>query len=255
MDKNRTREWIHKPVFHGAPVSWAEKYFRGRLIKFREEHKQFDVFLNDLNVFLKKEKNGDYKNLRLFIEGESKTNWISPSGSLFDVFIKLYNLCLSPEQAYKYIKECREWYLFMLNSEYRISDDIQFSIKRNNETGRNSKFVDINVTPIEEPDNWDYYYWFHISTSLTVVEDHFNDIACHIDKINLICGHEILHDALMLFVNEQNKPLLRNVFDTAIKALVDKGLIKEIKTKQFYDWIIHYYDTEVAIGVEKKTND
>ena len=255
MEENRTREWIHKPVFHGAPVSWAREYFRGRLAKFRVEHKEFDAFLKNIYVHLQKEKDSDYKNLCLFIEGKSETNWISPSGGLFDVFIKLFNLCLSSEQAFGYIKECHKWYLFMLNADYKISDKPEFSIRKSTWDGKNAKFISVNVLPKEEPKNWDYYYWFHISTSLKVVEDNFNDILCHVDKIKLVCGHEKLHDALMLFSNHQNKPLLRKVFNTVINSLIDSGYIKEIKKEQFYDWIIHYYDTDFKIGVEASDNE
>ena len=251
---SREREWIHKPVFHGAPVSWAEKYFRGRLKNFREEHKEFDGFLIDLFDYLKNEQDGDYKNLRLFIEGQSETNWISPAGGLFDIFIKLFNLCLSPEQAFNYIKQCHEWYLFMLNADYKISDKPEFSIRKSTWDGINTKFVSVNVLPKEEPENWDYYYWFRISSSLTVIEDSFNDVSCHVDKIKLVCGHEKLHDALMLFSNHQNKPLLKKVFNTAINSLIDSGLIKEIKTEQFYDWIIHYYETDFKIDLEALNN-
>ena len=55
--------------------------------------------------------------------------------------------------------------------------------------------------------------------------------------------------------DDMNKPLLRKVFDTAINSLVDSGLIKEIKTKRFYDLIIHYYDTDFKIGVEVSDNE
>ena len=254
MEENRTREWIHKPVFHGAPVSWAREYFRGRLAKFREEHKEFDIFLNDLYVYLQKENDSDYKNLCLFIEGKSETNWISPGGGLFDIFIKLFNLCLSPEQAFSYIKECHKWYLFMLNADYEISDRPEFSIRTSTWDGKNTKFVCVNVLPKEEPENWDYYYWFNISTSLKIVEDHFNDITSHTNDVSLVCSHEKLHDVLMLFVNHQNKPLLRNVFNIAINELVDKGFIKEIKTECLDYWIIHYYDTNLKISEEERIN-
>ena len=254
---SREREWIHKPVFHGGPasLSLAEKIFRGRLKRFREEHKEFDGFLIDLFDYLKNEQDGDYKNLCLFIEGQSEVNWISPGGGLFDIFIKLFNLCLSPEQAFNYIKQCHEWYLFMLNADYKISDKPEFSIRKDTWDGKHTKFVEVNVLPKEEPENWDYYYWFRISSSLTVIEDSINDVSCDVDKIELVCEHEELHDALMLFSNHQNKPLLRKVFDTAINSLVDSGLIKEIKTKRFYDSIIHYYDTDFKIGVEVSDNE
>ena len=249
---NRNREWIHKPVFHGAPVSWAREYFRGRLKKFRNDHKEFDAFLIDLYSYLKDEKEPDYKNLCLFIEGESETNWISPDGGLFDIFIKLFNLCLSPEQAFEYIKKCHQWYLFLLGAKYKISNKPEFSIRKNALDGKNVSFVDIDVFPKDEPDDWDYYYWFHISTSLTIVEDYYNYITCHVNEIRLVCNRKELEDVLMLFVNHQNKPLLRSVFNTAIKELADNGLIKKIKTEKFYNWTIHYYDTDFT--VKKETN-
>lgn len=244
MKENRTREWIHKPVLRGIPASFTREYFRGKLQKFRKKHKEFDAFLIDIYAHLNKEKDSDYKNLCLFIEGKSETNWISPNGGLFDIFIKLFNLCLSPEQAFEYIKECHKWYLFMSNVRYEIFDEPVFSIRRSSWDGKSTKFVDVNILPKEEPENRDYYYWFHISTSLKVVEDDLNDISCHVDKINLVCAHEKLHDVLMLFVNHQNKAFFRNIFNTTLNKLTNSGFIREIKTEQFYDWIIHYYDTD-----------
>ena len=82
----RTREWIHKPVFNGAPVSWAQKYFRGRLEKFREEHKQFDEFLIEIGKLIKVENNQDFDNITKFIDGEAETNWVSPRNTLYTKF-------------------------------------------------------------------------------------------------------------------------------------------------------------------------
>ena len=247
MEEKRTREWIHKPVFHGAPASLplARDYFRGRVARFREEHKEFDTFLNDLYVYLKKEKDSDYKNLCLFIEGEAAPNWISPDGGLFDIYIRLFNLCLSSKQAFEYIKECHEWYLIMSNAEYEIIDKPEFSIRRSTWDGKYTKFVDFDILPKGQPKIWDYYYWFHICTSLKTIED-----SSITDKVKLVCGHKKLHDALMLFSNHQNKPFPRNIFNTALKGLLKTGDIKEKNEEQFYDWVINYYDTVLNFDLE-----
>ena len=120
--KDRTTEWIHKPKFSEAPESDRNQYYRGMLNDFRKEHKQFDEFLIRLTELLKAEKNDGYSNIVKFIDGEAEWTWIASEDSIFDALIKLYNLCLSPKQAYEYINECKELY-----------KDLSFPEKLNNE--------------------------------------------------------------------------------------------------------------------------
>ena len=250
--ENRTREWIHKPVFNGAPVSWATEYFQRRLKRFRDEHKEFDEFLNELGTLLKKEKHLAYQNLKTFINWDACCNWISPSKGLFDIFIKLYNLCLSPKQAFDYIKECHKLYLFMTKNEYYIWDNVEKYFKRNNFDGKRCKFINVDMRPKNDHPNSDYFYWFRISAPLVVVEDKNNDLDCFGPNIELVTRHEMVEDTLMLFQYHQNKPFLKNVFYTMIQKLEKDGVIKENKNTKYYSWTIHYYEMNLDLSEEEK---
>lgn len=243
----RTREWIHKPVFHHVPVSAAKIYLQGRLEKFRKEHKEFDEFLIGIGELLKSDYDPYLKNIKKFINGETETNWISPQGGLFDVCIKLYNLCLSPEQAFEYIKKCLTLYKQMLSTKYQIWTRVETSIRRSNWDGRKGKFISFSVEPKIQPDKPDYIYWFDITTSLKIIEDDCNDIRTHIDEFKLRCRHEMLEDTLMFFEYYQYNRLLRKVFNSAIKELVSKRIIKEVSQEEFCGWIIHQYETRLKI--------
>ena len=246
--KERTREWIHKPIFHGAPASWPRIYFRGRLKSFRKDHPEFDQFLNGLYVLLKQEKDDDYINICLFIGGEAEANWISPKDCLFDELIKLYNLCLSPKHAYEYIKQCHEWYIFMKKSQYKIEDNVNFSIRKSRLDGKYHKFIEVSVIPKKQPLDINYHYWFDVTTCLRYIEDDFNDILCHSDKkIKLASSNEVLNDALVLFEFNQNKPFLKNIFSIAINGLKKNEIIKEGTVEKFYDWKIHNFKAKFVL--------
>lgn len=251
MEK-RTREWIRKPVFHGAPISWAQKYFQGRLEKFRKDHKQFDEFLIKINKLIKAENNSDLQNIEKFIDGDGEVNWISPRQSLFDIFIKLFNLCLSPKQAFNYIVECHSIYKKMSNMDYQLCGGVELSIRRSNWDGKESKFISFSVKPKKESIDFDYEYWFDITVSLKIIEEHLNDIKTHINQFDLRWQDEKLEDTLMLFEYYQNKGLLRKVFEAGIEELKEKGIIKEVGQEMSYSFIIHLYDTDLKIGTKQK---
>ena len=248
MNNERTREWIHKPVFHGAPVSWAQKYFQGRLEEFRDEHKEFDEFLNEIGELINLENNHDFDNIKKFISGESEANWVSPKQSLFDVLIKLFNLCLSPKQTSDYMKECLAQYKTMLEADYILSGEPQISLRKDTWDGKESKFISFRVKPTKDIENRNYGYCFEITTSLKIIEDDLNDIRTHIDEFELRSGLEIFEDALMLFEYYQNRGLLRKVFNTGINQLETQGVIKEVSQENFYGLVIHQYETNLKIS-------
>ena len=62
--EERTREWIHKPMINGVPVSWAEQYLQNLLKKYREEHPQFDEFLMGIDELLKNDDDPDLCNIK-----------------------------------------------------------------------------------------------------------------------------------------------------------------------------------------------
>lgn len=250
--KERTREWIHRPVFHGAPISWAKEYFQSRLKQFRKEHNQFDDFLIEINRLMKAEHNKDFTNLEKFIDGEAETNWISPRKTMFDAFVKLFNLCLSPQQAFNYIKGCLLLYREMLENEYTLCVEPKLSIRGSSWNGCEYKFITFSVKPKNKLKRWDNEYWFNITTDLQIIEEYSNDIIIHLDEFRLIASFEQLEDTLMLFEYHQNKGLLRKVFNAGIKELKTKGVIKEVDQEDFYGWIIHKYETNLKISNKRK---
>ena len=203
--EDRKREWIHKPVFDGGPLSRLRDYFRNRLKTFREEHEEFDLFLKELHSLLSKETNPDYQNLRLFLEGEAEVNWITPrKGCMFNVLIKLFNLCLSPSQAYDYIKKCHYWYVYMIDAEYELCSQPEYYTKEQAKSHEKVQLVEYRVEPKKQPNCWEYHYIFHVKTLL-------KESKTSSTEIELICDKEEMKDALMLFSNYQNDILMQRV--------------------------------------------
>lgn len=141
----------------------------------------------------------------------------------------------------------------MVNNDYHIWGHIDKSFRCNNFNNKRCKFVDVDMKPNNEPNNYDYFYWFHISTPLLVVEDATNEHDCFGINIRLVSHHEKIEDTLMLFEYHQNKTLLRKVFNSAIAQLERTGVIKEVKVKND-GWIIHYYDMDLDLSEEEKND-
>ena len=214
--EDRKREWIHKPVYGCGPLNNMKNYFRRRLQEFREEHKEFDEFLVGLHALLKKEPDPDYKNLCLFLEGEAEVNWITPKrGCMFDAFIKLFNLCLSPRQAYKYIKECHKWYLFMLKAEYIPSSEIEVCVEEKGNPIKKTTYLEFDIKPKREPICQGFYYEFRVKKPLKTAE---TKIGFDDDCVSMLFGNEKLKDALMLFAYYQNK----NPVERAVAYIIKK---------------------------------
>lgn len=219
----RTREIIYKPVFKGAPMSWVTKYFRNRFISFRKEHIEFDAFLKELVVYLKQDNNSAYQNIILLIEDKGEPNWISPKDSLFDVLIRIYNLCLSAKQAYEYIKNCYSLYLDMLDSDYKLDSSVEHSIRRSRWDGKNRNFVETFVSPVNR-DN----FHFNITTSDLIIDDYIMFMP---DVYIEVKGDTDLYlDALSLFENYQSCQLYNKLFDITVSTLTNLGVFTLDKT-------------------------
>ena len=244
----RKREWIHKPIFSGGPASFAQKYFREILSEFRNEHKEFGEFLFEIGKLLKAENKDDFKNIEKFIDNEAEVNWIAPNNSLFDVFIKLFNLCLSPKQALLYINECLIRYKTMMDVDFHLdlNEEPTFIIGISNRNGKVCKMIRFIVEPKLDEANLEYH--FEIATSLDVVEDRKNDVTSHVDDFSLKCQDEKTNDALMLFEYHQDRGLLRKVFDAGIKELESKNIIRETNQRHSGIWTIHHYEANIEIG-------
>ena len=233
----RTREIIYKPVFKGAPLSWVTKYFRNRFMSFRKEHLEFDTFLKELVVYLKQDNIEAYQNIILLIEDKGEPNWISPKDSLFDVLIRIYNLCLSSKQAYEYIKNCYSLYLAMLDSDYKLDNYIEHSIRRSRWDGKNRNFVEVSISPVNR-DN----FHFNITTSDFITDDYIMFMP---DVYIEVKGDTDLYlDTLSLFENYQSCQLYNKLFKTVISSLTNLGVFTLDKTYEKVGLTCYEYQTK-----------
>ena len=233
--EERKREWIHKFTYSGAPILWANVYFNNRLKAFREEHQEFDIFLNELGILIKEENKEYYSNILKFIDGKSQTNWISTSNSLLDMFIKLYNLCLSPRQALNYIKKCYKAYRYMNKLTYQLPETYEVLIKRSNYDGKARKFINLYVS-YERKDKLEAErFWFDVTIESLIINCDGWDICTRPDiDVKIKGDKELYEDALMLFEYHQNKTFLKTkIFDFVLKGLIDKGAFIYQKKKHY----------------------
>ena len=251
--KDRTTEWIHKPKFSEAPESDRNEYYRGLLNDFRKEHKQLDNFLLGLDELLKAEKNEGYSNIVKFIDGEAEWTWIASEDSIFDALIRLYNWCLSPHQAYEYIKECLALYEKMLAEDYHSQIDF-LNIGANPYDGKKDKIINIEIyanklSIFSKEENCSCYVNFNILTALRgiVVPTKSNNIL-DAGNMKVFSYHHKVQEVLTLFeYHQNNKGLLKRVFLDAIKQLQEKGDIRlnshrEENGKEYYD-----YETDLNV--------
>lgn len=230
--KDRTTEWIHKPKFSEVPESDRNQYYRGMLNDFRKEHKQFDAFLLELNELLKAEKNEGYSNIVKFIDGEAEWTWIVSEDSIFDVLIRLYNWCLSPLQAYEYIKESLGEYEEMLAEDYHSQIDF-LNIGANPYDGKKDKIINIEIytnkpSIFSKEETCFSSVTLEILTALRgiVVPTESNDIL-DAGNMKVFSYHHKVQEVLTLFeYHQNNKGLLKRVFLEAIKQLQEKGDIR-----------------------------
>ena len=251
--EDRTREIIYKKHFYPGPTWKLEENFRQHLVDFREEHKKFDEFLIGLGEILKAENNDEYSNLIKFIDGKPRGNWVASKISMITVFIKLYNLCLSPLQAYEYIKECLALYEKMLAEDYHSQIDF-LNIGANPYDGKKDKIINIEIyanklSIFSKEENCSCYVNFNILTALRgiVVPTKSNNIL-DAGNMKVFSYHHKVQEVLTLFeYHQNNKGLLKRVFLDAIKQLQEKGDIRlnshrEENGKEYYD-----YETDLNV--------
>ncbi len=248
--EERTREWLQKFTYCGVPISWANRFFRDKLKTMRKEHPEFDSFLKEIGELLTKENNDSYTNIIRLINDDADTNWISTSDSILDALIKLFNYCLSPKQAVDYIKKCYEFILMVINEEYGISIKPEFSICKDRLDGRYREAVEFEWTLKYRISERSYNYWFRFKTALKVVDDLKNDISVHCFGCEIVSKQELPNDAFMLFIYEQNKSFLRNLFNKGVEELIKRRLVKKVNTSDFYGWTINEY--KMVKGLDNK---
>lgn len=226
MDKDRTRPFLLEPVYHGAPISWAEKFFRERLKQYRANHPEFDEYLTNVSNEIKSRKLTYCENLLLFLNGEAKTNWISPRKSLFRLFIKFFNYDFSAKQTVDYIERCHATYEFLLKGEYELSSEYKIFSKTCNWDNNTRDFVKISLVPTKSPKDWDDYYWIDITFCSLQEMECEPDFFCD-TEIKISSGREIYDDTLCLFEHFQGCKLSHKCLDFAISELIKYKVINE----------------------------
>lgn len=253
--EDRTREIIYKKHFYHGPTWKLEENFRQHLVDFREEHKQFDEFLIGLGEILKAENNDEYSNLIKFIDGKPRGNWVASKISMITALIKLYNLCLSPKQAFEYIKECNDLYKEMCLCDYVLTGSTElFIVEHRDEESKCLTFTVVQVAR-QYSDTLE-----HIPVSITIAFRlrEFEMITCTNDILSYFLGilkfethsnSEKAMDALLLFDNYQNnRGLLKYIFMSGIIQLEERGIIWETSRKLDGHSIVCNFETNLEIG-------
>lgn len=258
--EDRTREIIYKKHFYPGPTWKLEENFRQHLVDFREEHKKFDEFLIGLGEILKAENNDEYSNLIKFIDGKPRGNWVASKISMITVFIKLYNLCLSPKQAFEYIKECNDLYNEMCHCDYELTGSTELFVMEDCHLHKESKYLTFTVVQVA-PRFSDPLKHIPVTITLTFRLREFEMITCTNDILSYFLGilkfethsnSEKAMDALLLFDNYQNnRGLLKYIFMSGIIQLEEKGMIWEVSRKLDGHYIICNFETNLEIGTNE----
>lgn len=226
MSKKRLRPLLLRPVFHGAPISWARKFFQQQLEKYRQANPDFDSFLKGIEQIIWDRYEPFYSNILKFLRGEAETNWVSTGDSLLEMFIKLYNYDFSSRQAVNYIKTCHKIYDYLLSNQLKLANEYQIITKTCRWDGITHNFLDIDLVPASKLENQDDYYWIKITfCPLQRIErsiDYFDDT-----KIELISDRDIYEDALCLFDRYQGSRFFNQCLDLAIVELLKHNLVSK----------------------------
>lgn len=230
IDNDRKRPFLEEPVYHGCPISWAERFFQGKVSEFRKANIEFDLFLIGIEQEIKKRKITYCDNILLLINGGAKVNWISPKKSLFRTLIKLYNYDFSPKQAVDHIEQCYTKYKRLLNDELEMGNDYELFTARIRWDSSMKDFVKLTLSPkrknllILEP------YWIRVCFCSMQIErsDYpYNGYPDDDNKIDLIADESTYEDALSLFDYCNGNHFARRIMDITIKKLIENKIISK----------------------------
>ena len=226
MDNDRTRPFLEEPIYSGVPVSWATKFLQSKLKKYREDNPLFDEYLNKIYKEIEGRKLSYCDNILLFLKGEAKPNWITPSKSLLRTFIKLFNYVFSAKQTVDYIEKCHSVYDYLLNNELKVSSEYSIFSKTCTWDGNTRDFVQLSLVPVEQFDNYDEYYWIDIA--FCSLQDTLGDVDFFGDnKIEFKAGKAVYEDALSLFDIYQGSKFLNKCLKLTVSELIKYRVIDE----------------------------
>ena len=228
-DNDRKRPFLEEPVYHGAPLSWAEQYFQERVKEFRKENEEFDLFLKGIDQEISQRKITYCDNILLFIKGEAKVNWVSPAKSLFRTLIKLYNYDFSPRQAVDHIEACYAKYQRLLNDELEMCGEYEFYTARTRWDSSIKDFVELDLSPkrknplVLEP------YWVRVKFCAMQVQGNnhpYNAFPERDNEIEVIAEESTYDDALRLFDCYNGNHFAKRIMDIAVKELIKHHIIR-----------------------------
>ena len=250
MDNDRTRPFLLEPVYRGAPVSWSESYFQGRLRQYRDNHPEFDEYLINIGNEITKRELTYCENILLFVKGYAKTNWVSPARSLFKTFIKFFNYDFSSKQTVDYIEKCYLVYEFLMNNKYEMDKEYNIFSKSCAWDNNTRDFVHLYLNPVNKPKDLDEYFWIDInfcSLQVPLGSDHFGDT-----EIKIRSGRDIYEDALSLFDRFQESKFLHKCLDTAISELRKYRVIEKPHqiTGRFYTALFYRINKPHSLRIE-----
>ena len=247
--EDRKREVLQAPIIRGGAVSWIRRYIKDKIDGFRKEHEEFDLFLKEIRKLINDNYDEDYAHIAAYIDSEE---YINGCMDLCNMFVDLFNLDLSPRQAFDYMQKCHDLYIFIKNANYLLGNDYEISFRASRSHGGPRKYITVTLSPKIELPDWDDHYWFRIIFSSIIVKDHIGDIAFNSDrKIEIINCQSKFEHALRLFEYNQGKNLFNRLLETAVQQLIDKKIIKELEKYNhswFKDLIVHKYVFKDSVG-------
>ena len=248
---DRQREWLPPLVITGLPWFRASSYVNSRLKQFREEHSDFNLYLTELERLIKgRIPNEDYKPIVHLLEN----NICFIDKDFINLFVKLYNLCLSPKQTLDYIDDCHDLYLFIKNNTYHLSDYFEVYIKKCSWDAKTRKFIEIVLLPEKQIDREANYYHFKLTIPSLLLSNSSGPYVDQYDaKIELINNAQnSFNDALMLFKNCDEKTLTRILFADCVKQLEERDIIKLICNKDMGEDIsVSEYGVPFKMGIQR----
>ena len=251
---DRQREWLPPLAITGLPWFRASSYVNSRLKQYREEHPDFNLYLIELERLIKdRNPNNDYKSIVHLLE--NNICWIDKS--FINIFIKLYNLCLSPKQTLDYIDDCYNRYLFIKNNTYHLSDYFEVYIRKCSWDAKTRKFIEIVLLPDKQIDREANYYHFKLTIPSLLLSSSSGLYVDRYDaKIELVNNSpNQFDDALVFFKHWDEKTLTRALFTDCVRQLEEQSIIKLIGNKDIGEGIsVREYEAPFETGIQRLKN-
>ena len=256
MFEDRKRKLMYVDIYSGGITYDYKKFIKGKLDNIRKEHEEFDLFLKEIRKLIGNNYNKDYTDIVTFLESKK---YVRSCREICDAFVDIFNMDLSPKQALDYIQECHKLFCFIRDSEYRLSDSYEISVRRSRWDGKPRKFMKISFAPNKCLPDWDDGYWFYITFGSLIIEDHLNCIKLQNDtEIKIVNPQRKFEHALKLFEYGRKKEFLRHLFENAVAQLIDKKIIKEVERYNHPDFsklIVHKYFIKDVVGYYRLKKD